>query len=66
MAYRDYYHTHISLLKSSAFFHVKSYKISLSFKLQDRNRLRTSNFRAEAKRSYIFLRFEAESVLKLF
>ena len=27
---------------------------------------RTSNFRAEAERSYIFLRFEAENVLKMF
>ena len=28
--------------------------------------IRTSNFRAEAEHSYIFLRFEAENVLKMF
>ena len=28
--------------------------------------IRTSNFGAEAERSYIFLRFEAENVLKMF
>jgi hypothetical protein len=28
--------------------------------------IRTSNFRAEAERSYICLRFEAENVLKMF
>ena len=28
--------------------------------------LRTSNFGAEAERSYIFLRFEAENVFKMF
>ena len=28
--------------------------------------IRTSNFGAEAERSYIFLRFEAENVLKTF
>ena len=40
--------------------------VLLSYRLHSVLFIRTSNFGAEAERSYIFLRFEAENVLKMF